>query len=361
MKYAISLFFLFSFTFFSCAADLDVQEVFGHNAETPVFLGCKALDGRTISFDFSIPVKVASLVFSDGSTVAGIKEGATVTASLAEALPAGARVSADILVKDKNGSSLNVLTNFRARNDQMPRIIISEVRANKSFSASAKAPVARAEFVEFLPLEAGNLGGLRLFVTSPAKNGKLVYEFPPVEVKQGDYIVVHLQDKAGNGVDETGERLNLSPETGQLADSGGTIKTWTTEASSGARDLWIPASRKNHSSYYSSKKPGVIYFMDQDEEVLDALVFHAAEGDWDNDAVRDAAALLAGKGAWKSGLAADAFRADRQSPTQTICRKTGPGNSLIDSNSAADWYIASKASPGSSNAGPKAASKRKQP
>jgi hypothetical protein len=199
--------------------------------------------------------------------------------------------------------------------------------------------------VEFYVEEGGNLGALRLCIASP-KAETLIYEFPVVKVRKGEYIVLHLQDKLNIGVDETGDNLGLSPLSG-VNDKQEKILT---EANHQARDFWFKSSKKTMTYYFSDKKEGAVYFLDQDDNVLDALLFAPGptSGDWSHERTGSAAALLAGKGAWKSGIVQDAFAAANTAPTRTICRRTNSQGLYSDTNSADDWYVGGH-SPGRPN------------
>ncbi|GHU56309.1 hypothetical protein FACS189442_4790 [Spirochaetia bacterium] len=113
-----------------------------------MFLASKAVSSREISFQFSHTVQVVSLNLEPPVAVASISAGATVTVTLEEALNAGESITADLLVEDDAGNTLNVLVPFRARNDGIPKLLITELRTEYS--------KPKAEFVELKTLEAGN-------------------------------------------------------------------------------------------------------------------------------------------------------------------------------------------------------------
>jgi hypothetical protein len=309
----------------SCSTEMAVQQTLGASKEAPVFLACKAVSDREITFQFSLPVRVVSLRFDPPMEVAATSEGETVAVTLANPLAGGEPITADILVEDEGGNTLNVLVPFRSRNDQMPSLVITEVRTEYS--------KPKVEFVELRALSAGNLGGLRMYINTPDAP---FYEFPPALVAAGEYLVIHLRSLDPESVDETTADLAASPYTKD------------NEAQIDARDFWIPGAVK-----HLNKRAGAVFLTDQDDRILDAILFSEAPDPWwKDDALAQAAELLEGQGAW-SGPAggipgpAEAVSSRDTTATRTICRD----ESLPDSHGAGDWYItaASNATPGKPN------------
>jgi hypothetical protein len=252
-------------------------------------------------------------------------EGSAVKLLLGESPGEGERFVADLLVEDEAGNTLNVLIPFRTRNDRVPRILINELRTEYS--------KPRTEFVELKSLEAGNLGALRLYIAGNTKD-PLVFEFPPVEVAEGEYIVLHLRslDSDTGTVNETGPDLSLSKGN---------------EAGNKARDFWIPGSAK------LLHKTDAVYLSDQDDRIIDAVMLsEAPDSWWPKEEFVQAADLFYGQGAWLSGdgkIAGpqDAVITGKTTPTRSICRE----EKVSDGNDSGDWYITanSSATPGGPN------------
>ncbi|MDR1390444.1 MAG: hypothetical protein LBJ31_10775 [Treponema sp.] len=302
-----------------CSTETALQKLLGTSAESPVFLGSRALENGELEFRFSVPVAVKSAYFDPPAEIELSGEGETIRFRLTGSYEPGQLVNMDMLVADKRGNTLNVLIPFRTRNNRLPALLLNEIRLNYS--------KPKVEYVELKTAGAGNLGALRLFAAY--NGGKLpVFEFPPVEVSANEYIVLHMRDLA----DEAGHKN----ETGRnLAESGGT------EASSSARDFWAPGAVK------LLQNTDVIYLCDQDDRVLDAIVLRGTSKS--NANVTQAAAMLFEQDAWQSGdepLESYAFDSTGHTATRTVNRR--PGN---DTNSAADWFIGatSTATPGAAN------------
>ena len=298
--------------------------VLGRSSEAPLFLSCKAVSETEIHFQFSRPVTVTALHFSPAIQVETVEGGSTVRVFFSGDLKPGERLVADLLAEDSNGNTINVLVPFRTRNNRIPKLRINELRTENSNP--------KHEFIEFKTFAAGNLGALRLFVASNNKT-PLLYEFPPIEVKDREYIVLHLRTS------EEGSRDELD---GNLEKSGGT------DSSPAARDLWIPGSTK------LLRKTDAVYLLDQDDNVIDAVMLsESADPWWGKDYFAEAAEFLFKAGAWKSleGTVcspAEAILSSGTTNTRTICRDE---TLTVNSGTAADWYITatSNATPGRPN------------
>jgi hypothetical protein len=308
----------------SCSVE-EAAQVIGKRSQAPVFLGCRAVSGRELQFSFSQPVRVLSFAADPPLPMGDIGEGELVRVSLSGDIPGGEPYTADLLVEDGEGNTLNVLVPFRSWNGRMPPLLITELRTEYS--------KPKTEFVELKTLEAGNLGALRLFIAGNAK-GPLVFEFPPVEVGAGEYIVIHLRTVEDGVKHETGDDLALS---------GGA------DAGKNARDFWVPGTEKR------LHKTDAVYLMAQDDTVIDAVMLSEDPGPWwTKDVFVQAADLLYRQGAWTQGEGKIPGPADavntfniKTAMTRSISRdSTSP-----DSNTQADWYISatSGATPGAEN------------
>jgi hypothetical protein len=309
----------------SCYTGEMVEEILGFSSEAPVFLACQAVSAREISFQFSLPVQVKSLNLEPPLPVESLSEGVNVKLILRENPAGGERFIADLLVEDEAGNTLNVLIPFRTRNDRLPRLLINELRTEYS--------KPRTEFVELKSLEAGNLGALRLYIAGNTK-APLVFEFPPAEVAEEEYIVLHLRtlDSDTGAVNETGPDLALSKGN---------------EAGDSSRDFWVPDSAK------LLHKTDAVYLMNQDGRIIDAVMLsETPDSWWSKEEFVQAADAFYQQEAWLSaeGKIAgpqDAVITEKTTPTRSICRE----ESVSDGNDAGDWYITanSSASPGGPN------------
>ena len=294
----------------TCSTEGSLQRLLGTSTSSVEFYGCQTPAEGRVDFIFSRDVKVTSLYFDPPMESEVISQGEKVTVQYISDLPGGSLVSTDILVEDKSRNTLNVLISFRTRNDRMPELLINEIR-----TAYSKP---RVEFIEFKALTAGNLGAMRIYAFY--EKDEPIYEFPPVEVKKGEYIVLHSRSIEPGIADEKGT---------SLAESGGT------DALPTARDFWIPGTLKLHST-------NIIYAVNQDGLILDGVELVSGDYKW-KDPLTTAAGEMERQGKWSG----DAVNADGNTATRTICRDEGRQNS----SSAADWYVTvtSGATPGKVN------------
>ena len=313
--------------FSACSTETAIQGILNRKTSVPLFLDCKAISSTEIAFRFSQPVKMVSLFFEPFSEVLSFEEGEELLVTLTKPLREGEKITADVLVEDEHRNTLNVLVPFRARNDRVPKLLINEIRTTYSNP--------RVEFVEFLSQSAGNLGALRLFMAGHSTQP--VYEFPPVEIQAGEYIVLHLRTREELCVDETGNNLALS---------GGY------EALSTARDFWVPGSAK------LLHDDDVVYLLDQDDTIIDVILLSKTNGpSWSKPALATAAEFVAAQGAWlpmggeKTSSYTlspdDAVNTANATATRTINRDENQSKGSW----AGNWYITanSSATPGAPN------------
>jgi len=304
------------------------SRISGGSSQTLTFTKCRAVSDDEVEFVFSRSVTVKSLTFYPDLSVNSIESGSTVRINLAEKTEPGTLITADILAEDEKKNTINVLISFRARNDRMPDLVINELCTEYASVTAGR----KAEFIEFKMKSDGNLGAMRVFIIGNSAAAKeTIYEFSPVEVKKGDYIVLHLRTYDAASKDEYGSNLNAS---------GGLN-------SSGARDFWIPGTSKLF------HKTSMVYVLDQDDKVLNAaIISENPDPWWTKDYFAETAAFLFAHNAWKASDGqppgpADAFISAGTTNTRTICRD----ETVENSNSAADWYITatSSATPGGTN------------
>jgi len=304
----------------ACSTEAGLQQILGSSSQAPIFLGCKAGADGSINFDFSVPVTLESAYFDQQFEFESQPQGETIRFTLEDG-PSGAlggeKVTADLLVEDSKGNTLNVLVTFRTRNINVPSLVINEIRTENS-NMSKENP--RTEFVELFIRTAGNLGALRLYAAGNNSGKGLaepIFEFPPVMVAAGEYVVIHTRTLASQPgcADET---------DGNLGASGGYEATT-------ARDFWIPGSAARiHNT-------DVIFLTDQDDVILDGILLCEKDDAWKND-ISTAAKTLVREDAWDGSNPADAVSTVNATPTRTVNRIAGPAGPR-DTNSAADWFV----------------------
>jgi len=304
-------------------------KMLGSSSQTLTFENCRAVSEEEIEFTFSGAVSVKNLIFYPDIQVVSVENGSTVKVKLEGSPPPGTIITADLLAEDDKKNTINVLVSLRSRNERMPDLVINEICTEYANPAAGK----KAEFIELKMMSDGNLGAMRLVINGNTNAAmQTIYEFPPVEVKKDDYIVLHLRTFYPESKDELG---------GDISESGGL------NSSPSARDFWIPGSDKLiHSTSF-------IYLLDQDDNVINAvLISDKTAAWWEKAHLAEAANFLFAKNAWQSVSGnvyspADAVISAGTTNTRTICRD----ETMENTNSAADWYITdtSSATPGGKN------------
>jgi hypothetical protein len=290
------------------------MQVLGGSTQALLYLGTRVVSEKEIEFEFSAPVTIRYLNFEPQLDVSSVENGSTVRIELEEEIEPGIMITVDILAEDEDRNTINVLISFRSRNNRMPQLVINEIRTEYSNP--------RTEFIEFRMLSDGNLGAMRVFILGNTNASRqTIYEFKPVEVKQNDYVVLHLRTVEADSRDEY---------NGRMDESGGR------DSSPTAWDFWIPGNSK-----LIHREASVIYVVDQDNRVLNAVMISSeSQAWWGKEYFAEAADFLFRQGAWKSADGqlpgpVDAIRSTGTTNTRTINRD----ETVMNTNTAADWYV----------------------
>jgi len=294
----------------------------------PEFVDFNLLSKNEIRFNFTTAVNNVFCAFTPHQEIESIQDGKTVKINLKENLELQTEFLIALNVKDDWDNSLSVEVPLLV-NDWIPKIEINELRTEYSSSAS------RAEYIELKVKSAGNLEGLKLYIMWDAKK-PYIFDLPAIDVKQGEYVVIHLRTLESTCVNELGE--DLSESTG-------------TDSSPNSRDLWVPGSTK------LLHKTDIVYLQDANGRILDAVILNEEPDEtWKKNQSHFAKIIedLYNSGAWKSedgNLPGPLDAVDtseiKSSATKSISRHEGKENT----HTAKDWYITktSGATPGERN------------
>lgn len=307
----------------ACLPEAEVEEVWSEVRTPPILKKVLSLDSRQLAIIFSKMVKVRSVNIDEdlGEIDTTEYEDCGQLLSFEQEMEAGELYIIELEVEDEHGNSLTAIVPVRGKNDRMPTLLINEIRTDAS--------KPKYEYIEFKTFSAGNLGGIAVFNDTGGLEVPL-FIFPPCEVEAGEYIVLHLRTIDEGWVQETKSILE---------SQGGESLDW-------ARDFWIEGSVKR------TRKNDFIILMDQDEQILDAIVmadYDASE--WKNKKIKEATLIMAEQGAWLAVDGpigpSDAVFTSASTATRTVNRCEDEE----DSNSAENWYIckSSGASPGKPN------------
>jgi len=199
-----------------------------------------------------------------------------------------------------------------------PELLINELRT--------EAAGNRVEFVEFRMLSAGNLEGLRVFIYRSGARTPTEFEFPKLEVGEGEFAVLYLRTPG-----------DISADLSQTA-----------------HNFWIPGPGRS-----LLNKTSAVYVRDQDGRVLAAVMLSEtpSASQWEASGrthFAEIAEFLFEQGAWKSQNGGIATPADAviTSPVGTAAtRSISRDETAADTKTAADWYITANngATPGRPN------------
>ena len=294
----------------------------------PTLLEAGPSDGRTfmVLFDEAIqPVTGSFGLEPEAGELSASTDGASLRVSYSEDARPGLDYSLAGEVEDSSGNRCRFVLSFTGYNARPASLSITEIQPQKN--SSTKAP--HRDYVEFLVLESGNLGGLELSWASSAK--LMAYRFPAAEVQAGDYLVLHLAPEGlASETDETGA---------DLAASGGI------DATSTARDFWSGAGGLPDES-------GALSLRTRPGGASQDALFYAADdksGAVAEGKLADLLSAIGGDGGWvfagKAAAWEDAFRW-HPSAARSLCRIAG-----TDTQGVGDWLVsaASGQTPGGPN------------
>ncbi|MCR5699376.1 MAG: hypothetical protein K6G52_07020 [Treponemataceae bacterium] len=217
-------------------------------------------------------------------------------------------------VKDEHGNSLYFKNKFQGYNSRIPELRLNEIRTELS--------KPKCEFIELEILSDGNLGGMQIITASDGEEKAVI--LPNAEVKQGEFVVIHMRKLEDDCTNELDEDTLLSGGT----DSGS------------HRDLWI----ENTSARIG--KSDVIIVKDRlDGNIVDAIVFRESSClNWKNDYVKNCAQQVFQSGIWDGTDEESAVCSDGLTTTRTLCRQN-------DGHSKNSWIVVAtgKCSPGKTN------------
>ncbi len=229
----------------------------------------------------------------------------------------GVRYFLESEARDAHGNTSSFVAEFYGYNDRVPRLLINELTPRGSGN--------HPDIVELKILTAGNMGGVVLYLGSPASyDARLV--FPPFEAPAGSFLVVHLKPTGDPG--EKDETTDPAASTG--FDATGT-----------AFDFWMRDGKGlggNNGAVSVFERPG--------GACLDGILYsnRTAESDelyggFGSAEMRARAEDLAGCAAWTpAGVRVtpeDCVNPEGSTGTRSVCRSAASD----DSNRAQDWHI----------------------
>jgi hypothetical protein len=334
---------------FSCRITEDGITIVEEDVSVPKIVSFRAGDNSTLilsctkSFDLGGElVKNLNETYYQSQLLKEYQEdGKTVVLTLPEQTVAGESYIFEGEITDKKGNTLTFSLPFTGFNENPARLLLSEIRTKHSTSSGE---IKKSEYAELYVLEEGCTAGLEIISGSDGESKK--YVFPAVDVKKGEYIVVHFrQTYGGSCTDETGDNLELS----------------TAADSSSARDLWV-----NNTESRISESDVIVLRDSCRDKIIDAVLYSVSgKTDWYYSFQKVLASVVFESGIWEEGfLPENAAVSDGLSLTRTMSRlnageiiksyNAGTENGSFAQNDlikvhAGDWAVVSGATPGAEN------------
>lgn len=314
----VLLAFLFLFLTCACGPIADTRILDFSDVHPPVFVDLETRDGTTLVLTFTKPAEIISLNSVPSLSLASdTPEDNSIILSFSEAQIPGIEYMLEISVRDEKNNSMDLVTRFYGYNPDVPGLLINEFTTQGTGN--------HPDVVELWVTRPGNLAGVAFFEgTRNIWQNKMV--FPGLQVKEGDYVLVHCKPQGIPG------EIN---ETELPAASGGL------DASPRAWDFWLAGG-----TGLSGNNGVLTVYSNPHGEILDGVLYSNRTSASDEDYrgfgsadTMEKADELAEAGAWIAGgeLVApeDAVNPENSTSTRSICRSS----QSIDTNTAADWHI----------------------
>ena len=314
----------------SCKLTEEGIRFVGGDYVAPSIETVEVIDERTVQMNFSEGIKISSVVvskmveeISDSMEHSGTEslspaiaaaggefgtvdvatsvseDGTAVTFSMKEDCEIGQAYEIYGVVEDKTGNTLSFCVPFTGYNSRLPNVVITELLVKYGTGTIKKETVYRCEFVELLALTDGNLAGLEIVSGSDGEKKK--YQIPPVEVKAGEVVVVHLRSVGEGCITET---ENLNESTGQ-------------HSAKNCRDIWS----SNEGSCLNDKSDVVILRNGPDGAIMDAFMYAEDGAEAWKKGCQSFAESVAEAGIYSSSDISEASSSRGVSPLQSFQRK----------------------------------------
>jgi hypothetical protein len=281
-------------------------------------------------FDKDTWIDLSSLEVYPDLRVSGVEDGSPVARIfLEEGGQPGKKYTIEASVRDERGNTCSFLYQFYARNARIPSLVINEVIVASSTTVYTQ--------VEIAVLSDGNIEGVTFFEGTMSYADK-TFMFPSLEVKQGDFILLHF-----NTINAEGE-INETAVKTEASGKGASGAAW---------DFWAPETGN-----LSKDNDVLSLYTNPGGDIIDGLLYTSKTYEpemkyngFGTSLMLNKAVELAGGGGWKiradEPFPEDGFNPTGATSTRTICRDSHS----TDTNSAADWHIVPDKSrtPGAAN------------
>ena len=304
---------------FSCSEIGIKEEESSINIIPPKITDLIINNSDSVAFYFSGNIQPLKKVFnvSPDIGISEIKtEGSVLTVTFSTSQLPGAEYYLKGAVKDSHGNSLTFCAEFYGFNPYIPELVINEITTQGSSS--------HPDMAEIFIKSDGNMAGITFF-EGCSEDYDAKYVFPSIEVKEGDYFIIHAKPE---GIPDE------ITETSDKTVSGGI------DASSTAFDIW-PGGFTGLSG-----NNGVIsVYTGPGGDIIDAFAYSNRTSSSDENyrgfgslSVMKRMDIIASCRGWTfSGdmiAPEDCVDPDPSTATRSVCRSS----SSDDTDSSSDWH-----------------------
>ena len=314
--------FLTALAFFttSCSPIIDYRRLLDRDILPPVFLGIKVLEDDTLKVLFSENITVQKENFfiipeTPAYTVTDADRAAEIKFSAP--LAPGGSYKLKMTVSDAGGNSLTLINSFYGYNPDLPGMVINEFTTQGSS--------ANPDRVEIAVTSDGNTAGAVIYEGSDY-SWEQRKVFPSMEVKEGDFIVVHFKS--------TGDPEEIDETTSK--DQSGGVKP-----SAEGWDLWV-----EDGTGLSGNNGTLMLFTALYGDLIDGLLYsnRTSESDekyrgFGSTRVMERADRLMELKGWKTQGELIAPEDGINPEDSTATRSMNRDSLSTDSNSREDWHI----------------------
>lgn len=355
----------------SCKMTAEGIQSASDDVETPVLLDFSQNSAESLSLSFTEKVQVSDLEVRSGNPstigeivfsqeqivvteghqrdVLDLEDGTTegreqasgfqlqVVFTESQQLEMGATYIFSGVAHDQEGNSLLFQLPFYGFNRNVAGVVLSEVRTEAS---NADKKNAKIEYVELYVHTPGNLAGISLSsAIDEKKYGE--YVFPQVEVKKGEYILVHFrtaEEYKGRCIDETDSNLNASTAPDSCSD---------------VREFWVSGT-----SARLGKDDAIVLRQRSSGSLMDVLLYARSDiSETARKTLIPVARELVAEGGWSGGADISSWVvSDGLSTTKILARQNiaqiqqAAENGLeLPMARKEDWLVKSGATPGLAN------------
>lgn len=289
------------------------------NYESPVIEEFSVKSEKNLEMVFSHSVKLASLSVSPKNVVKVIKydnpdsgEKCFVRIEFSDGLVVGEKYSISGTATDEFGNSLTFSRPFTGFNANVAKLELVEIHPKYSGETKGNG-VFKNEYVLCKVKKSGNLSGLRIL--SATDGEEKAYDFPALEVSEGNLIAVHFRNKGSGCVDELEDKINLSSAF---------------YSKDNVRDLWV----KNEGARLGDKTDVIVIENTADGTLVDGAIYASSELEtWGNENIEKLALRVSEQGLWKGGSSVkSAFRSDGISAAKSFVK-------IEAENSSSSWNV----------------------